>query len=239
MKKVTALLAGAVVLLTALSSWATPVLTLRLSEEGFAPQEYSSSNGLLSLAILSYGTFSINFVGGNSSLPFNSGHNTLSITTFNLANTASTPKTLNLAISGTDYGLAPFLVPPNNALGSFSVMAQPMSGSTFSLKSYLSTSNTLFGMDTLIGEWNQALLGTVGAASGSRYLSVPTVPYALTEVLAITQGTSAMCLGIPMTFSQFGAWTEITAVPEPGCMLLIGTGCLALTLWNRRRRSDL
>jgi hypothetical protein len=67
MKKVMALLAGAVVLLTALSTWATPVLTLRLSEEGYAPQEYSPSNGLLSLALMSYGTFSINFVGGHIS----------------------------------------------------------------------------------------------------------------------------------------------------------------------------
>jgi hypothetical protein len=209
-----ALLAGAVVLLTALSTWATPVLTLRLSEEGYAPQEYSSSNGLLSLALKSYGTFSINFVGGNSSLPFNSGHNTLSITTFNLANTASTPKTLNLAISSTDYSLAPYHLPPNNALGSFSVLAQPMAGSTFSLKSYLSSSNTLFGMDTLIGEWNQALLGTLGAATSKGYLSVPTVPYALTEVLSITQSSSALAFGIPLTFASSGPGPQSPRFPN-------------------------
>jgi hypothetical protein len=89
-----------------------------------------------------------------------------------------------------------------------------------SYKTYFDASNTAFGKATELttfGGVGPAFANTAGAI-----LSSPT-PYSLTLLVRITH------LG-----SQASSFDATVKVPEPGTLLLLGAGCLALAVTRRR-----
>ncbi len=94
---------------------------------------------------------------------------------------------------------------------------------TVDYKGYYSTSNTLFALSNLIDEIGPlgpgAFSGTGGGSAASG------VPYSLTELVTITHRGSGL--------SSFDA--ELKAVPEPGTMMLLGSGLVGLAGWGRKK----
>lgn len=94
---------------------------------------------------------------------------------------------------------------------------------TVTFNSYYDASNAEFGTGTLI-----ASLGPFGGPFvGSGVLNSLTSAsfYSLTDVVTVTQASAGA--------TSFNA--AVTAVPEPGTMLLLGTGLIGLGGWGRKK----
>jgi hypothetical protein len=95
-------------------------------------------------------------------------------------------------------------------------------GQSISYASYLSTTNTMFGTDTLLHS------NVANDVLDDEFASVAlnlSGPYALTHIYTITQGTGQV--------SNFVETTITT--PEPASLALLGLGAIGLATWRRRK----
>jgi hypothetical protein len=93
---------------------------------------------------------------------------------------------------------------------------------TLTYMTYLDDPNALFGTGSLLTTQNFSSL----AYSGVKYASTnATQPYSLTQVMTITHGSGITNSSGDLTLK----------VPEPGSLLLLGSGLLGVGIWGRRR----
>jgi hypothetical protein len=99
---------------------------------------------------------------------------------------------------------------------------------TGTFSTYLDASNTPFGTATLLG---QTTFGPPAFSSSFSSGNLPsTYPYSLTEIVSITHSGGWQS-------SSFNA--EIQATPEPGSLVLLGSGMagLGLLAWRRSKKT--
>ncbi len=207
---------------------AAPIL--RLSQTGFADLviadntagDENAAAGAIAVFLENYGDFQLTFLGGTSNAPGVVDAN-LEIGTFFAVNTSNATKTLNVSFTDTGF-MAPGdpgdLIPVVSSVGSASVMA----GSQVTFTSYVDPGNIAFG--------NALALAPVVCSPGPScssdvvlYFNRP-AQYSLTNVtnLQVAAGQSVSFDGL-----------TTSAVPEPGSMLLFGTGLMGLAGAARRR----
>jgi hypothetical protein len=131
----------------------------------------------------------------------------------------STP--LVISLSGTDFTQP---VSAGGFITTYTTLLESGAAASTTQKSYDDTTNTFFGTGTPIGTLGPLTgVGTRSAVGGG---PAGPSPYSLTIDDTFNAG------GSNATFSAFG---EIAATPEPGSMLLFGTGLLFAGAILRRR----
>jgi hypothetical protein len=166
------------------------------------------------------GNWSVNIVNGFSDpilAPAGVAHmNTVST---NIFSAGTVGRTLTIRFTDTDFD--PYL-------GGFSVYTGGTIGGGLVLtySAYADLGDTAFGTSTLL-----ASLGpfTTGAYSNTLY-SAPlgaTSPFSVTQEIVLVAGANG-------SFASYSA--EVKPLPEPGSLLLLGSGLTALVLRRRRRQ---
>ena len=94
------------------------------------------------------------------------------------------------------------------------------------ITSFLDTTNAAFGVNTPLGSILGMGPGPISGSAMSGFVGVPG-PYSLTVVATITH----------TNFGISSVDARLHAVPEPGSLLLLGSGLAGLGLWGWRRKN--
>jgi hypothetical protein len=140
----------------------------------------------------------------------------------NSVNVSALPGAGWLEIELTDTGFTP------TSTAGFLAAIGGTTGGSVSYKTYFDSSNTAFGKATELS--SVAGSGPAFSAANSGLLTSAT-QYSLTLLVRITH------TGSPTT--QTSSFDAVLKVPEPGTLLLLGSGLLAFATLGRRRRNPI
>jgi hypothetical protein len=221
MKKLTVLLAGAILLMGMATT--ANALTLRYSLDNSSWQTVTD-NGLgdANLAANSIAVFGS--IGGFNSLQLTSlatntlGMGSLFTSTLELSGQAAT---LYVQVSDFPYNISMPLGTGGTAL---SGLAFNIGNASVDFETFYGTG--LFDLTNLIADFD---LTSIGGGVETANLTGLANPFSLTETLLIHHNG--------FTTSQVTASLEVTPVPEPGTMLLLGAGFLGLAIYGKRRQN--
>jgi hypothetical protein len=216
-------LAGGLTLLAAQAS-ASPILGVELKESGYTTYQTTGSSNLLT-TFQSFGTFGVNAeIASLTTNPLSLDLGSLNVST-------ATGGTLTIVASATGLdspiGLTNFLSQFNGALTGI--------GTSATLRTYLSNSNTMFGTDTLLS----SLSAPSSLFSTSTTNSATTSgPFALTEVMTIT-ASGPGALAAVGSVSQAPGLTQAPEIDARygGAAIALLLGVMALVSDRRRRPS--
>lgn len=131
---------------------------------------------------------------------------------------------LDVELSDTDFSLA-----GAGALARFFGSIAGTTTGTATWWMYIDDANAQFGRSTLIGSGSTMDLGSfAGAFSDAAGVDGS---FSMTLLVRINHGN-----GANRTDFDFGGFATVAAIPEPGTVLLIGVGLLAIVLMRRRKR---
>lgn len=223
-KRMVAFLAGAMLLMAAGSAWAVP--TLRITD-GINTVTVADGSGLdlSSIAgVVSYsgtiGIWDVNFTSGltkpeqgTALVPY------MDLVSLNHSTGAGQ---LFVYFSDTDFARQ-----SGPALGITTEVGGTTQG-TFELKSFYDKNNTLFGTGSALADLGPY---SAGAFSGTATDPLNFGPIWNSNVYSLT---------LEAIINQTGASTtsfdaQLTPVPEPGTMMLLGFGMLGLAVYGKRR----
>jgi len=211
---------------------ATP--TLRFIVDGGAPidcADGAACDGNAAPGVVGFngglGPFDVNVVTGATKPVIGGADNpNLLLDSINVQSTAAGPHSLVVLFSEVSFTLPTSFKFAASGTGGFGAAG---SGSNVTFTAFSDALNTLFGTGSLIGVLGPFdLSGTTSFSATAAGASAPTAPYSLTGIISLnTSGT--------------GSWSgELALVntPEPGTLLLLGSGLLGITVATWRRRGS-
>ncbi len=222
MNRMIALLAGLMLMIGTAAT--ANALSLKVSTDGTIWQTITDNQigdtdttaGSISYTDLGLSGFTKVKVAGASENTLAGG--SLYTNAFEVSGSAST---LYLMLSDSLYNLS---LPAVGGASSLTGLTMQNSGTTANLKTYFGSA--LFDTANQIADVSLSVPGFIGQTT-----SLPTLenPFSLTQFITINNLSGVA--------SQITASLEVTPVPEPGTMLLLGSGLLGLAIYAKRRRN--
>jgi hypothetical protein len=210
-------------------------LTLTLSEPGFSPQTYTDTTDTGAISYFGdYGTFSTNFVVGESNKltgGVTTGVASLQIESLNVVSLglgSGTPETLTVTLSDNGYTF-PGTTGSTDKLGSSvgGTFTSPNAGDSVTFMSSVVSPATTTGLQAYTAP--ATVVGTTSFSSVATPVTfLDPSTYSLTNVTTITLSSSGESANVS------GSTTVTAAVPEPATASLAAVAGLALL---RRRRA--
>lgn len=227
MKKTMALLAGALLLLAMATSALAAPLQIRASTNGttwttFTDGGAGDMNGAadqIYASLVGFGSFNVQTLQG---IDFSSPNDAdLAITSVEVTSLLGGTLWIQLTQTGFNFPNLPYDV--LNSLTINNGIA------TTTMKNYIGTA--AFDTSNLISMHTLTSAGSPPTASQGwvdHYGLFPS-PFTLTQELIINQGADQR--------TQMTTLLDVTPVPEPGTMMLLGAGFLGLAIYGKRRRN--
>jgi hypothetical protein len=214
MKRLAALLAGAM-LLVGMATTAN-ALSVKYSTDGGATYSADITGPGFVVATPTIAGFDF----ANIVVTTNHKPNSSALFTTTIDTATSGPASLYLLISDTYNNLTI----PGTGVNAYSALNLLSFGKSADLETFYGTA--LFDQTNLIADMD---VNTLGVHENNTTLMSMTNPFTLTELIMINFDQAAT--------AQVSATLNLTPVPEPGTMMLLGAGFLGLAIYGKRRKN--